>query len=252
MAVSHIASGRCRTRGPDHVSHQPRRVREFGIAAGRPPSRHSRRAPGRGAPRPRRQHAAQRDGDVDRYRPLGSSGSPRPSGAAPGRIQPRSGSTGPPMHSGISLPRTTGGSSLTMIARRAVGRPVEDEAERPFGPEVAQQHDRPREVGSWSWGIERAASGRTRSWSATPVPVARRASDLGGSDPQIGDERAIASAPAVVVSVRGARTTGERWRSRAAPARSRTNRPRLGGNLELPPEQRLRRDRAEAYAGRAA
>jgi hypothetical protein len=45
------------------------------------------------------------------------------SGSFPSRIHPRCGSTGPPIHSGMSLPPTTGGSRRTMsLAATSLGR----------------------------------------------------------------------------------------------------------------------------------
>jgi len=99
-------------------------------------------------------------GDVDKYSPSWISRYSASSGAVPIRIQPRSGSTGPPIHNGIPLPPTMGGSSFTIdVAGISVGR----FSTRPKAPSGAKSQSRTTvraKFGSWSWGIERSSVGR--------------------------------------------------------------------------------------------
>ena len=94
----------------------------------------------------------------------GSRGTRRPPAASPIRIQPRSGSTGPPIQSGSSLPPAIGGSSLTIVRGRHLGRPVQDQPERAFlGVSRTAARRCARSSGPGAAASTAAASGGTSS-----------------------------------------------------------------------------------------
>ena len=85
------------------------------------------------------------------------------SGASPRSIQPRCGSTGPPIQRRRSLPVSMGGSSRTMlVAGMSVGRLIT----RPNAPSGVKSHSSTTALakfGSCSWGIDSSKAGRNGS-----------------------------------------------------------------------------------------
>ena len=171
------------------VAHQPGGMRELHRRAGRAPAgvsgQHARTWRGRR----RREHPAQRRWVTSTGRdPPGFRGTRRRPAPSPIRIQPRSGSTGPPMHSGIPLPPTIGGSSLTIVvAGISVGR-FSTRPKAPSGAKSQSSTTVRAKFGSWSCGIDNSSVGRKVPWSAAPRPGRASASDLGSNDLQVGDE----------------------------------------------------------------
>src|SRR5690606_18639927 len=98
-------------------------------------------------------------GDAERKSPGAISRASSPSFVSLNRIHPRSGSTGPPIHNGRSLPATTGGASCTTdAAANSVGRLMI----RPKAPSAANSHSRTTvrpKLGSSSCGIESSSDG---------------------------------------------------------------------------------------------
>src|SRR5262249_36257293 len=101
-------------------------------------------------------------GDVDRYTPSMIVRYSSAGGSAT-RIQPRPGSTGPPIQSGRSLPRSTSGSSRTIVlAAISVGR-FSTSPNAPSAPKSDSSTTVRVKFGSCSWGIETRNVGRNGS-----------------------------------------------------------------------------------------
>ena len=144
IAVSHIACGSTsKSRSTSTTADEPGRLRQLGVELAWSPSRVAGKYAGARRRVIRSARGAAASGDVDRYTPsqiVRYSGS---AGASASRIQPRSGSTGPPMQSGRPFEPTTAGSSLTIAAGRHFGRPIERPVRR-RRPDRSRTATRPR------------------------------------------------------------------------------------------------------------
>ncbi len=179
--------------------------------------------------------------------PPGSRGTRPLPAPSPIRIQPRSGSTGPPMHSGIPLPPTIGGSSFTIVvAGISVGR----FSTRPNAPSGAKSQSRTTvraKFGSWSWGIERQQR-RAKGVHVQRLPARPRVGRAisAATTLQVGDELRPSPRGDCPRPARAGWTTGAPLPVTRSAQRRLHETSALCGHLEGLPEQRLRGDGAEA------
>ena len=164
-------------------------------------------------------------------------------GSSPSSIQPRCGSTGPPIQRRRSLPPSMGGSSRTMlVAGMSVGRLIT----RPNAPSGVKSHSSTTvlaKFGSCSWGIDSSSAGRNGSDIAHSSSAATRFRSP--------TKRRISARRRLFVR-RAKDRRGVDGRHHARRERRGHERAPLLRDLERAAEQRLRRRRAEADDARAA
>ena len=128
MAVSHIrelSTSKTRSTSTSAISHADCASSSSSCPGPQPAYPASTRARGAGRDCSTRRSTS---GDVERYRPSTIVRKSVPTGGSPIRIQPRSGCTGPPMHSGQLVACRHGRVELDHRARRHFSRSVENDA----------------------------------------------------------------------------------------------------------------------------